>query len=259
MKGAYLTIDDSPSKDMQAKVDFLFQQQIPAVFFCRGDFMEADPEPVIQAIRKGFVIANHSYNHPHFSDLDMDEAHLEIQQTHELIDRLYQEADVNRPANWFRFPFGDKGDGRYGLVLNPLTDPRGQNRKAIIQAMLRHLGYDQPRFPQLSYQYYQQTGLATDADWHWTYDTMEWSLTLARPLKGLERLEGLLKRMDDPAPKDVRGQQSQGKNRWLSSSSTEVILLHDHEETTSIFEALIEGFVQRGIQFLPFSPLFQQG
>ena len=68
MKAAYLTIDDSPSPDMQSKVDYLHREAIPAVFFCRGDFLEERPAAALDAIRKGFIIANHSYSHPHFSD-----------------------------------------------------------------------------------------------------------------------------------------------------------------------------------------------
>lgn len=256
MKSAYLTIDDSPSLDMPQKVDFLYRNDIPAVFFCRGDFMEKYPDFILDTIKKGYPIANHSYSHPHFSDIDIEQVYQEIKQTDEIIDQLYEQSGVVRPARWFRFPFGDKGDGRYGKVLEPLRDKKGIDRRNIIQAILRGMSYTQPHFPAISYRYFHHAGLATDADWHWTYDTMEWSMSLKKPLPGLQSLSDLVKRMEEEAPKDPRGEVTTAEARWLQSTSDEIILLHDHTETSEIFEGIIEAYRRKGIQFLPFEPLF---
>lgn len=40
VKRLYLTIDDAPSKHMKAKVDFLVENNIPAVFYADGDAYE---------------------------------------------------------------------------------------------------------------------------------------------------------------------------------------------------------------------------
>ena len=59
-KIAYLIIDDGPSKDMKKKVDFLVSKKIPAIWFCRGDYLEKRPEAAVYAIKKGHIIGNHS-------------------------------------------------------------------------------------------------------------------------------------------------------------------------------------------------------
>lgn len=72
-KKVYLTIDDSPSKDFRDKVNFLYERNIPAIFFCIGENIIKYKEDIEDAIRKGFLIGNHSFNHKHFSDMSIDE------------------------------------------------------------------------------------------------------------------------------------------------------------------------------------------
>ncbi|MBP9050968.1 MAG: polysaccharide deacetylase family protein, partial [Alphaproteobacteria bacterium] len=60
MKFAYLTIDDSPSPHTDSLTDFLVERGVPAVLFCVGERIEANPSPIIRAIEKGMVIGNHS-------------------------------------------------------------------------------------------------------------------------------------------------------------------------------------------------------
>ena len=103
----YLTIDDAPSADFLNKVKLLTSKEIPALFFCRGQYLEERPDDGIYAIKKGFVLGNHSYSHPRFSELSLNECFQEIKQTDEIIDKIYQDADVTRPAKLFRFPYGD--------------------------------------------------------------------------------------------------------------------------------------------------------
>ena len=45
---------------------------------------------MIGAIRGGFLIANHSFSHPRFSTVDVDEAEREIATTDAVIDNLYR-------------------------------------------------------------------------------------------------------------------------------------------------------------------------
>jgi len=111
IKIAYLTIDDCPSIDMKRKVNFLLEKRIPAIWFCRGELLEKRQQVVIYAIRKGFVIGNHSYDHPHFSEIPLEECFRQIKVTDELIEAVYEKAGIERPAKVFRFPWGDKGGG----------------------------------------------------------------------------------------------------------------------------------------------------
>jgi len=230
-KVAYLTIDDGPSKDFKEKVDFLLSKNIPAIFFCRGDFSEQRPDAVIYAIKKGFIIGNHSYSHSTFSDLTLEQCFEEIQKTDRMIDNLYKKAGVKRPAKFFRFPHGDKGALNNSGAFEP------------IQRFLRKLGYAQPRFEKITYKYYR--GFLDDADWYWTYDVLEYAVLEKeyRQLYGIDSLEKVLERMDEDVPEGNRGLNY--------PKSEEIILVHDHHETTNMFKPIIERLLAKGIIFKP--------
>ena len=101
-KTAYLTIDDAPSPKMGEKVDYLLRKGIPAVWFCEGRYLEQRPEAAMDAIRNGFILGNHAYDHPRFSGLKLDECFDQIRRTDGLIESLYCRCGVKRPARWFR-------------------------------------------------------------------------------------------------------------------------------------------------------------
>jgi len=248
VKQVVLTIDDSPTEHFLLKCDYLQTHHVPAVFFCIGRQLEAMPDMVTEAIKKGFIIGNHSYTHPHFSDLSLTGAFKEIEKTHILINELYNAADTPRPANWFRFPFGDKGDGCYGKVF---ANPRraNQDRRQAIQTFLQQLGYTQPDFQSITYPFYRQAGLLTDIDWHWTFDVMEWNLRMLRADFGLNSPEKVLRRLESTCPEDSRGLRTRDK-RWIGDPhSGEIILLHDHIETTGLFFAIIDKLLSLPLQF----------
>ena len=137
MKIAYLTVDDCPSSDFKRKVDFLLLKNIPAIFFCIGKLMEKRKKVIIYAIKKGFIIGNHSYSHIPFSKLSLREAKREIKKTDEIIEQLYKGAGIKRPIKVFRFPNLDKGDGNKNY---PFVDWNNPKVKAL-QEYLRKLGY----------------------------------------------------------------------------------------------------------------------
>jgi peptidoglycan/xylan/chitin deacetylase (PgdA/CDA1 family) len=215
-KIAYLTIDDAPSEDFRNKVDYLASKRISAVFFCIGKLLDKRREDVIYAIKRGFIIGNHSYDHPKFSDLPLKECYEQIRKTDGLIDEIYKKAGVKRPAKFFRFPFGDKG----GL------------RKDKIQAFLRKLGYTQPKFEGITYEYYRKEGLLDDVDWYWTYDCMEYAI---------DSLEKVYERMDENVPEGCRGLNY--------ADSEEIILIHDMSKTIHMFKPIIDRLITKGIKF----------
>ena len=118
MNNIYLTIDDAPSSHLTDKINFLSEHHIPAIFFCRGEFLEKNKLLVINAIQKGFIIGNHSYTHPYFLQTPLDVIYEEIQKTEDLIDECYLQAHVKRPYKLIRLPFGDRGAG--GTMQNRL-------------------------------------------------------------------------------------------------------------------------------------------
>ena len=240
-KVVYLTIDDAPSKDFREKVDFLLSKNIPAVFFCRGDFLEQRTDAVVYAIKKGFIIGNHSYDHRRFSDLTLEQCFEEIQRTDKIIDELYKKAGVRRPARFFRFPFGDKGASKNTEAFEP------------IQEFLRKLGYKQPKFKGITYKYFRRDGLANDADWYWTYDVLEYAVfnkeNVHRKFFGIDNFEKVFERLDKDVP------DGYGRYGGLNySQSEEIILLHDHSETTHMFRPIIERLLAKGIIFKPPPP-----
>jgi len=239
-KIAYLTIDDAPSVGMNEKVDYLWRKGIPAVWFCMGELLEQRREMAINALKKGFILGNHSYNHPQFSALEVDEALEQIRRTDEIIEALYDSAGVKRPGKYFRFPYGDKGGLKYAEVFEPYSQT-GLERKQAIQTYLRQLGYVQPAWEQVTYSYYQTAGLRDDVDWYWTYDVMEWSIFAEQHLFGIDSLEKVFARMDEDEPEGSRGLNYAG--------SAEIVLMHDHAETAAYFELLVERLLEKGLVF----------
>lgn len=237
-KVAYLTIDDGPSKDFKEKIDFLLSKNIPAIFFCRGDFLQQTPDAVIYAIERGFIIGNHSYSHRSFSDLTLEQCFEEIQKTDKIIDNLYKKAGVKRPAKFFRFPYGDKGALKNSEAFEP------------IQKFLRKLGYTQPKFEKITYKYYRKGGWSDDVDWYWTYDILEYAVfekeNVYHKFFGINSLEKVFERMNEDVPEGYRGLDY--------PKSEEIILLHDHPETIHMFKPIIERLLAKGITFKP-SPL----
>ncbi len=255
MKKVYLTIDDSPGTQFTAKVDLLLKHHIPAVFFCIGQLIEKYPDAVIDSIHKGFIVANHSYTHPAFSKITLKQAEAEIQKTDQIIEEIYQAADVPRPAKWFRFPYGDKGDLRNGKVFS-IFRKGDSKRKAAIQELLRNLDYQQPPFGGVTYRYMQKAKLWEDADWAWTFDVMEWAMEMDKPLQGLHNLDKVFQRLATKNPRDCRGFLGLEK-RWLSSPSDEVLLLHDHEATNEDFATIIEYLLTLPFSFASFDDFIQ--
>ncbi|PJF20635.1 MAG: polysaccharide deacetylase, partial [Phototrophicales bacterium] len=115
-KTLYLTIDDAPSADCINKLDFLDARGIQAVWFAEGRYIEVRPDAALEIVKRGHILGNHSYSHPQFSSIPLDDCIEEIVKTNTLIKQIYTRAGVLWKQRYFRFPFGDKGDGLYGKV-----------------------------------------------------------------------------------------------------------------------------------------------
>ncbi len=48
------------------------------------------------AIKKGFIIGNHSYAHPHFSKITKEEAFEQIKKTDKIIEEVYKKSRNKR-------------------------------------------------------------------------------------------------------------------------------------------------------------------
>lgn len=239
-KVAYLTIDDSPSKDMKKKLDTLVSNGIPAIWFCIGRFLQKKEKYAVHAIQSGHILGNHSYSHPRFSFLPLKKCFEEIQKTDKIINDIYRKAQIERPAKFFRFPYGDKGDfKRYTLSQSYIEE--GRRRKEKLQALLKSLGYTRPTFKDVTYKYLQKTCLSEDVDWDFTYDVMEWAMCTKGMPSRISSLEKVLKRIDENFPEERKGLKH--------SSSVEIIVIHDHHQTTYMFKPIIEKLLSKNLIF----------
>ncbi|HUU77108.1 MAG TPA: polysaccharide deacetylase family protein [candidate division Zixibacteria bacterium] len=244
LKVGYLTIDDGPTEDFRNKVDFLIKKQFPAIFFCRGDLLLKRKDDAIYAVKKGFVIGNHSFNHPHFSQISLKECFEQIRNTDEIIEKIYQEADRPRPAKLFRFPYGDKGSGLDAELGWPKDNEKVLFMQGI-QNYLKKLGYSQPIFENISYNWYNDAKLHLDIGVYWTYDTCDYLLgsnkSDERFKRGYISLDSLKARMDEDEPEGCCGLNY--------SKSSDIILMHDYPGIEYAFKPLIEALSAKGIYF----------
>ncbi len=241
---AYLTIDDAPSTLFLDKLDFLEEQGIKALWFCQGNFMEQRPEMMIRALKAGHLLGNHSYSHPYFSELSVDQGCAEIRATDAILAELHDQAGVPWTHKYFRFPYLDNGSGC--SVMQQILDgvePTTLERAAALQRYLRKLNYRQPTFYGVRYPFFTEYATAC-LDVFGTYDSRDWSLVHIAPADGEDRVETLLQRMDahDPA-----------KGLTLNDpSSSDVLVLHDHDghhESLRLFQAMVRRVLDKGIQF----------
>lgn len=256
----YLTIDDSPSRETDGLTDFLAGHDIPAILFCRGDRLAENFDPVVRAVEKGFVIANHGYNHRRASRLSFAEVVHEIEDTESLIEKAYKQAGRARSGKHFRFPHMDRGCGGwvvdydalpeahrdtviklFGDGLNiSLSPPHEEQvvRKQKLQDYLKAEDYTAPDFAGVAHPWYVETELAQAVDAMFTYSTSDWMITPRHAGKWpYKTLDDLLAKIDnDP---------------WLAAEgSANIVLAHDQDGMLPTTKALIGHMLERGFSFV---------
>ena len=239
MKEAYLTIDDGPSVDRIKKVEILKKYGVQAVWFSMGIDMEANADAAIRTILAGQVIGNHSYTHPNFSEISIAQCEEEIIRTDELIDKLYRQAGVQRPIKLFRFPYGNKGVNT-GFFDTSYSESDRERIEAIQKILIQN-GYGAYPFDNINFEYFKRMQATGQVDWLWTYDAMEWCVFQEDSPFGVRTIEDVLEMMDLDLPE-----------RWMGlndPSSNEIIVIHDHPQTTDMFEPIIKAFLDKGIHF----------
>jgi peptidoglycan/xylan/chitin deacetylase (PgdA/CDA1 family) len=244
-KVVYLTIDDAPTKDFGAKIEYLSSHAIPALIFSIGKHLQAYPDALIPAIQQGYVIGNHSYSHPYFSDLSLDACYEEIVETDKLLEDLYQRAKVARPAKIFRFPYMDKGGHRdvdeyenQDKWPEAYTNP---DKKDRLQQLLRQMGYAQPTFANIKQRWFHEHRLADDADVFLTFDQMEYWLGKPAAPYGLSEEAAILSRIEEDEPENGRS-----LNR---ADTADIILIHDMEHTTALFYKILDRYIAKNFDF----------
>ncbi|MBP5654740.1 MAG: polysaccharide deacetylase family protein [Clostridiales bacterium] len=217
---AILTIDDFPSENTKAIVDYLLSKNIKVIFFCWGERLEQNKENAIYALRNGMIVGNHSYTHPHFSELTLEECIAEIEKCEEALDRLYEEAGVPRTVRPFRFPYGDQG---------------GANKEAL-QEYFKAKGFDKVDDTKISEPGWKKAGYDQDIDTLWTFDLEEYRI---RPDSDFTK-EDVFAKMEDPAP--AYGFPLFKDGSW------HLLITHAHDETEQMYPEYYKHFIDRIIE-----------
>ncbi|MWV40657.1 polysaccharide deacetylase family protein [Natrialba sp. INN-245] len=207
---AYLTVDDAPSPELPAKLEILESAEVPALFFCEGRRLADYPEQARRAIEGGYHLGNHGYSHQHASECSPETFRSELERTDALIDEVYEQAGVDRPAKLFRFPYGDKGD---------------ENAEEF-QRILESAGFVPPDPERIDYEWYRDCHTG-DRDWFWTDDLEDWSLESRAELR--ERIESAANRLASPSP--------------------DIVLFHDAGTASDLFAELVGLLEERGVEF----------
>ncbi|NLK45918.1 MAG: polysaccharide deacetylase family protein [Treponema sp.] len=234
---AYLTIDDVPSKITPSIVDYLSQKQIEPIMFCWGKRVQNNKKNAIYALQHKMLLQNHSFTHPRFSDLSLDQSIEEIEKTETVLESLYKEAGVTRPFKLFRFPFGDKG---------------GQNEDAL-QDYLKNHGFTQLDHSGILPSEYEKIDIPKNQadcfDVKWTFDYAEYQV---RPNAGFSVEDSISRanvRFGTPYGDHPKNGAAPAKVK-----AEQIILIHDHEETEAMhknyFEDLINALLLRGMRFV---------
>ena len=234
-KIAYLTIDDGPTEDMKEKINFLDSKGIKAIWFCQGRELEKFPDQAIYAIKKGHIIGSHSYDHPNFSEIDLEEAKNQIEKTDKIIDDLYSQAGISRPIKVFRFPFLNNGSKDEYQE----TDWNNEHVKAI-QKILADLGYKQPKFENINYKWFKKAGFDKCLNVDCSYDSFDWCLEEGEEMFGYYDLPTVLARIDEDVTEGGRGLNN--------PSSNEIIMMHSWIQIDA-FKALINKILDKNIKF----------
>lgn len=74
-----ISLADCSFGNTPAIVDYLKEKNIPVIMFAWGLNVEQYHEEALYAVKKGIIIGNHSYSHPHFSEISFDEGVNEIE------------------------------------------------------------------------------------------------------------------------------------------------------------------------------------
>ena len=225
MNTALLTIDDFSSRNTPAMVDYFKEKGIKPIFFATGQKVEQFYEEAIYAVKNGMLVGNHSYSHPAFSSLTLEECVSEIEKYEQVLEKLYKDSGVERVYRPFRFPYGDKG---------------GNNKEAL-QAYFREKGFHKVKDTQIDYSWWRENNLNTDIDTFWTFDFEEYVI---RPGSGYTK-EFVWNKMHDTNPKSGAV--------LFAENHRHIILLHAHDETEELlpeyYKLFINHLLEQGLTF----------
>ncbi|MER6953303.1 MULTISPECIES: polysaccharide deacetylase family protein [unclassified Streptomyces] len=140
-----LTFDDGPSANTAALLGALTRNGLRATMFNQGQYAAANPSQVRAQVSAGMWVGNHSYTHPHLTQLSQAAIDSEIYRTQQAV----ASAGGGTPR-LFRPPYGETNPtvkavaAKYGLTQIiwdvDSQDWNGAGADAIVQAAGRLTG-----------------------------------------------------------------------------------------------------------------------
>lgn len=113
-KQVALTFDDGPDAMVTPKIlDILKENDIKATFFILGNRAEAHPETVRRIKEEGHAIGNHSWSHPNFTELSMEEALNQVKNTQDELNDI-----IGYRPSLFRPPYGALDEDKEEAIQN---------------------------------------------------------------------------------------------------------------------------------------------
>lgn len=94
-------------------LDVLDEYNIKSTFFMTYEFMEKNPDQIMEIIKRGHEIGNHSTSHPDLNKLKDSRVVKEVMKAHNFIKDL-----VGVDMCLFRFPFGSYSPRTVGMLKN---------------------------------------------------------------------------------------------------------------------------------------------
>lgn len=217
-----LTIDDSPSPLMAQRLDYLRPLGIRILWFCRGDNLSERPDVGIQALRDGHVLGNHSWDHPRFSELTLEQARDQIDRTDALLDEIHRRAGVPRTLRCFRFPYED----RVG----------SDEHHEALQEILRSRGFESAKLPSVPDARFRQRDDAQDLSWFWSFDLEDWTLKSSDSPDAASALQNVLTRLE----REISPRRN----------ALDVFVGHDHAHTVGQWEAVLLRLIDLDCEFV---------
>lgn len=225
MNSAILTIDDIASKNTPEIVDYLKKKGITAIMFAEGARVERFYEEALYALQNGMIVGNHSYSHPAFSSISMEQCVEEIEKCEQVLNKLYADAGVERKFRPFRFPYGDKG---------------GDNKDAL-QKYFVEKGFHKVDDTQIPYPWWKELGMNQDVDTFWTFDFEEYRLQYDAEFTKQSIWDKIF------------NTNSQKGTVLFAEGNKHILLLHAHDETEEIYRQYYKEFIdcclERGLKF----------
>ncbi len=134
-----LTYDDGPSGSTPAVLSALTRNGLRATMFNEGQYAASNPSQVRAQVNAGMWVGNHSYTHPHLTQLGQSQIDSEISRTQQAI-----AAAGGGTPQLFRPPYGETNstvravEAKYGLkeIIWDVDsqDWNGASTDAIVQA-----------------------------------------------------------------------------------------------------------------------------